>query len=77
MHRIFVDGNDMIGADRFSLHLPTSQEDLAAIAAELHEGMVVLIYSPGEFELTATLRREEDTGDWVADAIWDTIVYAY
>ncbi len=63
----------------FWLGFDQSALDLAAIGAELHDGLVVIIYMPGELEMMATLhygdRFGADNLGWWAAPIPDTLRY--
>ena len=48
MHRIYFDGNESDGVNRYGLWLEKSKMDLAKIPGGPKEGMLVTIYEVGD-----------------------------
>jgi hypothetical protein len=77
MHRIFFDSNDRLDFDLYGLWLPKSLEDLAKISDLVCDGLRVVIYSPGEFEMEAHLEFNKTHNVWTARGITDTQIDYY
>jgi hypothetical protein len=70
--RIYADFNE--GTNRgVDLGIPGSVRDIERVGRELVEGERVMLYVPNDFEVEATLFRED--GHWYADPDLATIRY--
>jgi hypothetical protein len=72
MIRIFADFNNVDEQDRVRLNTVGSLADIKNYEGRLTEGMVVLLYTPGEFEVEGTLTFDRA---WHAIPNYDTIHY--
>ena len=78
--RVYFDTNeDAAGPDgwEYGLWLGASQRDLAAIPGGPKDGTRVVIYMTGELEMEAVLRRDPESGDWLANPVPGTIKHYY
>jgi hypothetical protein len=66
VHRIYFDSNDGPDDERFGLWVAGSLEDIEPIAAELKDGLHVIIYMTGEMEMEAVLEFDTDWNAWTA-----------
>ena len=69
MHRIYFDGNESDGVNRYGLWLEKSKMDLAKIPGGPKEGMLVTIYEVGDIEMEATLEWSAKWSSWTAKPI--------
>jgi hypothetical protein len=72
MLRIYADFNSTDEEGRVMLNTVGSLADLDRHKDEIAEGMTVILYSPGDFEVLGTLVFE---GIWMGIPDWSTIRY--
>ena len=65
MHRVFIASDNPDRLD-YWLHDRRSEADLEAMGEDLREGVRVLLYRPGAFEIGAVLRFQAEVNCWVA-----------
>jgi hypothetical protein len=74
VHRIYFDADNRLEDGRYWLGIVGSLAEIAPIVDELHNGLSVLIYSPGEMEKEATLQHDPLWG-WTAREVPGTSRY--
>jgi hypothetical protein len=62
--RVFFDGNAGDPEDGFLLIFDRSKSDLESIEAPLHDGMKIVMYDPGQVEVEAKLKFDQDMNCW-------------
>ena len=72
MHRIYFDENARDERGRYDLGLPGSLQDIGPIAAQLTNGMRVILYDTEELEIEAVLEYDENYKRWMAVALADS-----
>lgn len=73
MHRIYFDDNAGDERGRYDLGIPGSRRDLEPLAAELSNGVHVMLYDGQEIEVEAVLEFDEAADRRMALPLWDTI----
>ena len=73
MHRVYFDGNEGTGDNRYGLWLTKSIEDLAKIPGGPTEGLLVTIYMIGEIEMEATLEWNAQWNGWTGVPVEGTV----
>ncbi len=73
MYRIHFDENAGDEHDRYDLGIPGSLKDIEPVADKLSDGMRVILYEDGTFELEAVLEFEPKYSRWMARPLWDTL----
>ena len=73
MHRIYFDENAGDEQDRYDLGIPGSLADIEPIAAELTEGLRVILYDEQELEVEAVLEYQPKYNRWMARPLWETL----
>ncbi len=64
MHRIFFDANTGNHEEGYELRFALSLADLESIGDELREGLMVILYMPGELEIKSVLSFDKKCGFW-------------
>jgi hypothetical protein len=72
MMRIYADGNEMTGDDRFLLGIPGSFVDIERHAASLYPGVRVVLNVQDEFEVEAALEFDAVREVWLGNPDWAT-----
>ena len=73
MHRIYFDENARDEQGRCNLGMRGSLRDIEPIAAELADGMHVILYDNEELEVEAILQYDTQHQRWMASPIWSTL----
>ena len=73
MYRIYFDENEGDELGRYDLSIPGSLQDIEPLADKLADGMHVILYEDGSFELEAVLEFEPTSSGWMARPLWDTL----
>jgi len=71
--RIFFDANDGNDEYGYELKFDQSLEDMKPIAHLLRDGLRVVIYSPGEMEMEATLKFDTERNYWLGFPVEGTL----
>lgn len=72
MIRIYADFNSSDEQGRVRLSTVGSKKDIELHRASLKEGLEVILYTPGDFEVRGTLTFDQI---WLGIPNWDTIRY--
>ena len=73
MLRIYFDPNEGDERDRSDLGIPGALRDIEPVAAEMAEGMHVILYDNEELEVEAVLELDRASERWMARPLWDTL----
>jgi hypothetical protein len=75
MIRIYCDWNNRIDEERFDLHCVGSLKDIELHAADLKDGLRVMLYQTDELEAEGTLAFDEAHQRWIGIPDWSTMRY--
>ena len=73
MYRISFDENEGDEHGRYDLGIPGSLQDIGPLAGKLTDGLHVILYEDGTFEVEAVLEFEPKYNVWMARPLWDTL----
>ncbi len=75
MHRVFFDTNEGNPDVGYWLNLPMSRLNLESIGPGIQEGLHVIIFMPGELEMEAVLKFDQEGDHWIAIPVPGTVIH--